>query len=790
MKKITVLSLFFLAALKPYAQSSAVYNLRSDTIDVFHYIVNLNVTDFTTKNIIGEATITFSPKVTSVNSISFDLLGLTVDSVIYNGTPLMFNYNDTLLVCHFPSAVPDADTASLDVYYSGVPEVDPSWGGFYFQSGYAYIMGVGFVSVPHTFGRTWHPCFDNFAEKATYEINITTNGGKVAYANGLLVSQTMSGSDVTRKWVINEPINSYLACFSVNSYTHVNQKYISAVTGDTTPIMLISLPADTTNFKNSFINLGNALDQFESHYGPYEWEKVGYVAVPFTGGAMEHASCISYPKFALTGTTMYQNLYAHELSHHWWGDLITCEKAEEMWINEGMARWSEALFYEKLSGTMGYMNDIRPNHKNVLWKAHVDDGGAYALNGVPANVTYGTTTYNKGADVVHTLRGYLGDSLFFIGLKSIISTYKFKNVNSYQFRDQLNSISGINVTNFFNDWVYQPGFPEFAIDSFTVVPVAGNYDVTVYSKQKTRLATHLATGVPMEISFKDNNFNSYTSTTLLSGANQVFTITGVPFNPATAFFNEAEKISEAVTAHQQNITSLGAKSFSNANFTFIVQSITDTVWARVEHHWVAADDFNPSNFLYTISPDRFWRVHLLGDVAGMYAKADINYNGTTSSGGYLDNGLMALLPGAFKEDSLRLLYRKNASENWQVVTNCTFTMGSHTDKSGSITIDSVKAGDYALGIKTSSVGISESKSGKNFNVYPNPATNQVTVEISDNALQGSSIVLCDVNGNRVRSCEITKGKCNIDVNGIARGTYLVSLFTQGHLIETRKLILK
>ncbi|HYG50334.1 MAG TPA: M1 family metallopeptidase, partial [Flavobacteriales bacterium] len=467
MKKIALAGLLFLFPLLNQAQTSAVYNLRSDTVDIFHYTVNLNVTDFTTKIIIGEANIEFSPKVTSINSLSLDLLGLTVDSVKYNGSLLTFNYNDTLLVCHFPSAVMDADTANVQVYYRGVPELDPSWGGFYFQSGYAYNLGVGFVSVPHTFGRTWHPCFDNFTEHATYEINLTTNGGKLGYANGLLVQETTVGSDVTRKWVMSDPIPSYLACVAVNNYTHVNQQYISTITTDTTPIMLISLAADTTNFKNSFINLNQALEQYETGYGPYEWEKVGYVAVPFSAGAMEHATCIAYPKFAINGSTTYQNLMAHELSHHWWGDLVTCLTAEEMWINEGMARWSEAYFFEKLSGYTGYMNDIRPNHKNVVYKAHVDDGGAYALNGVPANATYGTTTYNKGADVVHTLRGYLGDSLFFTGLKSIISNFKFKNISSYQFRDHLNTIPGINVTNFFDDWVFQPGFPEFAIDSFT-----------------------------------------------------------------------------------------------------------------------------------------------------------------------------------------------------------------------------------------------------------------------------------------------------------------------------------
>jgi hypothetical protein len=270
----------------------------------------------------------------------------------------------------------------------------------------------------------------------------------------------------------------------------------------------------------------------------------------------------------------------------------------------------------------------------------------------------------------------------------------------------------------------------------------------------------------------------------------VFTIAGVPFNPSVVFFNENEKISEAVTAQEQNITTTGNKVFSNANFTFNVQSIADTVWARVEHHWVAADNFISSNFLYSISPDRFWRVNLLGDVNNMHSKATISYNGSTTAAGYLDNGLMALLTTGFSEDSLRLFYRKDASENWQVVTNCTFTTGSLTDKSGNISVDTVKAGDYALGIKTGTVDVTENKKkNKKFNVYPNPASTFITVELKE-FLTGSSITISDMNGNRIKTFEVSQSRVNLDVNGLSRGTYLVSLFKQGQLVETHKLILK
>lgn len=793
--KTQFLALSFVAlATNALSQGSSVYNLRSDTIDVLHYNVHLDIKDFTTHVIGGYTEVTLSPKMPTVNRVCFDLLKMSIDSVIYNNDPITTFYNDTLLVCHFPAPVNDNDTVAVRIYYHGVPQEDPTWGGFYFSGSYAYNLGVAFTSVPHNFGRTWHPCFDNFVERATYEMHITTTGGKVAYCNGIMESETVSGADITRKWVMNDPIPTYLACVSVNAYTHVTQDYISTVTGNHIPINLISLPADTTKFKNSFINLPVAIQAYEEHFHPYEWDKVGFVAVPFSAGAMEHATIISYPLATLTGTTAYQNLMAHELSHHWWGDLVTCETAEDMWINEGFARWCEALFFEQLNGYSAYLGNIRDMHKKVVWKAHIDDGGFYPISGVPQSVTYGTTTYEKGADMVHTLRGYLGDSLFFAGLKHIQNNFKFKNINAIQFRDELNTFlspAGVNVTDYFNDWVLQPGFVQFAVDSMKVSG-SGTYSSQVFYKQKLRGATHLANNVPMQVTFIDNDFNRYSTRVMLGGASGNFTVTGIPFEPVVVFLNGDEKISQAVTAQEQYLTVVGSKIFSNANLNMQVQSISDSVWARVEHHWVAADPFIYSNFLYTISPDRFWSVYFTGDVPNFQAKATLNYNGTTSASGHLDNGLMAALSTGFNEDSLRLFYRPNAGENWEVLSGVTFTVGSKTDKVGSLSIDNLKAGDYALGIKTSAVGIAEvgPKQSK-LKIYPNPTNGLVTVEVKGFDVSGhDTVVIIDQAGNQVSAMAIRSSKTEINVSGLASAPYFVALLSKGKVVETQKLLVK
>ena len=175
---------------------------------------------------------------------------------------------------------------------------------------------------------------------------------------------------------------------------------------------LTALPGDTTNMKLSFTHLDEAMQAFEGRFGAYRWPKVGFSAVPFNAGAMEHATCIAYPKSLLDGTTNYETLMAHELSHHWWGDLVTCRTAEDMWLNEGWASFCEMLFTEALYGEEAYRDAVRDNHKDVLLYAHRSDGGRFPVSGIPLNITYGDHVYNKGADVARNLRSFMGDEDF------------------------------------------------------------------------------------------------------------------------------------------------------------------------------------------------------------------------------------------------------------------------------------------------------------------------------------------------------------------------------------------
>ncbi len=770
-------------------QQNYASNLRSDTLDILNYTINLDITDFTTNSIKGNTHVKFTPKINGVNFINLDLLLLTVDSIKLGAFTLTSSYNDTLLRVNLPTTYNVNDTGVVIVYYHGTPQGDASgWGGFYFQSGYAYNLGVGFASLPHNYGRVWYPCFDNFVERATYEFNITTNGGKISACNGYLAHDTTDlAGNRTRKWILDKTIPSYLACVSVASYATVHQSY-TGISGPL-PIELQAVATDTAAVKSSFINLPVALSTFENHFGAYKWNKVGYSMVPFNSGAMEHATNISYPKATATGSTTYQYLYAHELSHHWFGDLATCRTAEDMWLNEGWAHYCEFLFWETLNGPASYLSYVRANHLDNL-QFNTAKEGNLTLSNIPQTYTYGDHVYNKGADIAHTMRGYMGDSLFFYSVKTYLADNNYKDVSSTDFQNALSAASGLNMSDFFNDWVFNPGWPHFSIDSSVVVPSGSNYSVTVYVRQKLTGAPTYYSNVPLELTFKAANFVEQTKKIIMSGANASFTFT-IPFDPAFVAINMGEKISHAVAPEYKTLKTTSSNNFANAKMTMVVSSISDSAFVRVEHNYTAPDPFKTYSMPYRLSPNHYWKVDGILP-ANFKAKATINYEGRVlafSGNYYQDNNLINTY-----EDSLVLMYRRNAADDWKVYPNYTKNMlGNNNDKKGMITIDTLVLGEYVFAMMDYALAIKDQPTISDFatlKVFPNPAKEVITVDIYASlgkSVNNGVISIVDINGNVVFKEKLQQqNMLNINTTGFSSGVYLISIRSNDELLARSK----
>ena len=771
-------------------KSSENDNKRSDTINIINYSVYLDFSNASAQEIQGNCAITFHPKQNNISHINLDLLELSIDSITQNDTLITYSYNDTLIQASLLSVLNTIDTATVVVHYHGSPQQDASgWGGFYFQGSYAYNLGVGFSADPHNYGRVWHPCFDNFKERATYNFEILTTNGNTSYCNGELISDLVSGDTLIRSWEITSPIPSYLANVAVGPYTHARMDHISALSGLTIPVWLISSPSDTSSFTNAFQNLDDAIDIYESEFGLYKWSKVGFVAVPFSSGAMEHSTNICYPKAVLGSGIAYETLMAHELSHQWWGNYVTTESENEMWINEGMAVYCEHLFLEGKYGYTTYINNVKSNHKNVLLNAHINDDGHYALANVPHLHTYGDHSYKKGADVMHTLRSVMGESNFFAGLKSIQLNRAHRTINSLEFRDELNASSTVDVTDFFNDWIMNPGFPQFSIDSFSVSPNGSDFDVTVYTKQRLRAAPSYYNSVPFQITLLDDSWAKASKSIVLSGIADTVTIT-IPFHPTVAFLNENDKINQAVTGENSVFYSVSNLDLNYSEIRLFVDQLDDSVFLRSEHNYVAPDGFiDPSgwNAQYKLSEERYWTIHgIFGN--NFRGKMRVFYKG--QSPGALDYELFNDGgTGIFHEDSIRLFYRSGAGEEWTVLPNCTVQpAGNPLDGYGYINTDTLLPGDYTFGWISGPVGLNDQIDKIEYRIYPNPTKNVLWIDLRDFESSNYTLTINDLNGKMVQSESSCSSISLLDLSRIKPGVYILSVMDQSKFILSEKII--
>ncbi|MBK9673083.1 MAG: T9SS type A sorting domain-containing protein [Bacteroidetes bacterium] len=748
-------------------------NSRSDTVDILNYSINLSITNFTSKIISGFCTVKFRSKINGLQHVDFDLLKLTIDSVKQHDTLLTTTYNDTLLRLYLNGSMAVSDTDSVSVYYHGVPQTDATgWGGFYFTPTYAYNLGVGFGADPHVYGRVWFPCFDNFIERSTYDFTITTAAGKKAACNGVLTAHSVN-ANLTENWTwkLDQTIPTYLACVAIAAYKTVHQNF-SGING-IIPVELQGVALDTTGIKNSFVNLQAAFNTYEQRYGAYRWDKIGYSFVPFTGGAMEHATNITYPRSFATGSLSFETIMAHELSHHWWGDLITCRTQEDMWLNEGMASFSENLFTENVYGSDQYIRDVKSNLTEIVHFTHHKEGGYQAVSGVPHSLTYSDHVYLKGKAVAHCLRGYMGDSLFFAGLQYFLNSKKFTDVSSYDFRDALETSSGLNLHAFFDNWVFSPGFSHFSVDSVRSTSLGIGYSNAISIKQKLTGAPNYFTDVPIDITLVDSSWQSETVRVMLSGKDSTFLIP-TTFYPRYTALNYKQKTIDAISSEAHVLKSTGITNFSNAFMTVTVNTISDSALLRIEHNWTKPDSLKDVSKHYQLSPNRYWKVDGIIP-SGLVASGKITYDGRKISfagNSYLDHDLIV-----GKEDSLVLLYRANAGGDWNVYTSYTKAMGNVNDKTGTITIDSIKAGEYVLAMKNSPLSTAPVLKNENieYKIYPNPAGNKLTIELLKNTNNNSDIDIYDSSLKLYENYRVQGEQNNLTVSseGWPDGIYFV-----------------
>jgi aminopeptidase N len=747
---------------------SALAQNHRDKIDVVHYDITLDVSDFSQFIIKGNTEIIFQPIEEELQTVAFDLYSYTIDSIIFNGEKVEnFNYNDTVFSFIPSSIIAIGQQDTCRVYYHGMPSLEPDygWGGVHHGTSMIFNMGVAIRDVPHGFGRGWFPCIDNFTDKALYDIHLITKSEHRGIASGVLVEEAALGENQkVWSWKLNQSSPTYLVSFTAGEFTLNTIDYAGLT--KSFPIEIYALQQDSTAAALTFADVPEMMSLYESLFGPYHWDKAGYTVVEFNSGAMEHITNIAYPNYALTTNLANQRLVAHELSHHWFGNLATCNNAANMWLNEGWARYCEALYLEHFHGKESYNNYVATKQRSVVNGAHNTDGGYWALNDIPLNITYSTTVYDKGAVVVHNLRHYMGDELFFPAVREYLETFSEGNASSVDLMNTLSEASGVDLTGFFNTWVFNGGFPQYMIDSV----VTDGSNVTVGVSQQSVGRDYIGDMNKVEINFIDSDWNIISQPLLFDGqaGNQFFSL---DFEPVMTILDLYNKTADAVFDHSKVLKSVSSYTPIGTNITVYPQVLTDSVFMHVAQMWKGPNEVGVSQNGVEPIDIGYWRISFAAE-GDFSAKTRFLFNTI----GLDDLGLT-------EEDSLVLIYRPDSRYPWTIPQHAFYgNIGS-----GSFILENLQLGDYAVAKYqgATNVLIPENKLKR---VWPNPFIQGCYFELP--IQQGVEITIYNMRGQIVDKLKTEQFSDQFfyDASGINSGVYFYEVANQDNLFYSGRII--
>ena len=419
------------------------YNkLNQKNLDILHYDLNFNL--FPKKNEI-KASCTILVKINELKSNKIVLNfydNMEIEKVLLNNIKAPFSRDSKHLFISKNDIT--KDTVSIYIQYSGTPK-SLGFGSFNFKR-FKKEPVVYTLSEP-IFASTWFPCNDIPIDKATADIKITNDSSFVSVSNGKLVDIVSSGGKKTYHWKTVYPISTYLISIFSADYDHFSQKYISLNKQDTMNIEYFSFPEHTKLAKVDFsVNL-KVLKYFSSLFGEYPFikEKYGVAEFLWSLGAMENQTITGIGANFIGGRKFFNDIYIHELAHQWWGDAVTLKTWKDIWLNEGFATYSEALYFEHESGKDALISTLMSKFGEFEGKTLYN----------PGIKLFDKIVYNKGAWVLHMLRREIGEEQFFQVLRNYYETFKYKNASTEDFKQICENVSQKDLNYFFDQWVYK-----------------------------------------------------------------------------------------------------------------------------------------------------------------------------------------------------------------------------------------------------------------------------------------------------------------------------------------------
>jgi aminopeptidase N len=549
-------------------------NSNTQNYDITYHKLEFNV-DPAVYFVSGKITTTYTA-LANMTTLTFDLSNaLTVSSVKINNVSLAntaYTQNTNELIITLPATQLTGTQATVEVVYSGAP---PQNGFFAFTStthGTSNTPVIYTLSEPYG-ARDWWPCKQDLNDKINnIDVYITAPSQYVSVSNGVEPeAPVINGNLKTTHFRHNYPIPAYLICMAVTNYSIINQ------TGGAAPneypiINYIYPESDTTSVRAQLLQtplILNYLSALLENY-PFANEKYGHAQFGW-GGGMEHTTVSFMQNFS-------RGLIAHEMAHQWFGDKITCGTWKDIWLNEGFATYLAAIIIENFDGPAAFVTE----KANMIGNITSSAGGALYLTDAEAlsvnRIFDYRLTYNKAAMVLHMLRFKLGDSVFFQGLRNYLadSNLAFKYAVTTDLKSHLEAVYRSSLTEFFNDWVYNQGYPIYSISVQNIT--AGQVQITVNQTTSHPSVAFFEMPVPVRLLGANGQTFDVVVNNTVNGeqfnTSVPFTVTGVQFDPTK---NIISRMSMATLDNTDFNFETAIKIFPNPSSKSISVSIPENI---------------------------------------------------------------------------------------------------------------------------------------------------------------------------------------------------------------------
>ncbi|RLD53328.1 MAG: hypothetical protein DRJ05_16640, partial [Bacteroidetes bacterium] len=432
--------------------------------DVTFYFLDIEV-DNSSTYVAGEVTYHAEVVAEELDTFAFELLfGMTIDEVLINGVVYGADHTTDEAFVYLNDPIAQGESFTVKITYHGTP---PS-GGFF--SGISTTTDwekdvTWTLSEPFN-ARDWWPVKQVLEDKAdSVWVFLTTHEDNMAGSQGLLTAVTpMPDNKLRYEWKSSYPIDYYLISFAVSEYQEYNIYAHPEEMGEDSLLIqnfIYDSPNCLETYQDGIDATAEMIELFSDLFSlyPFSEEKYGHCLTAL-GGGMEHQTMTTMGGFSF-------GLVAHELGHMWFGDNITCATWSDIFINEGFATYADYLAMEFILGQGSADGEMNGIHNSVMSQP---DGSTY----IPEDeIYYGNEwrifnsrlSYSKGAAIIHMVRfEFQDDELFFDALHQYTEQYAGGTATGADFRDKMSEVSGIDFTDFFDQWYYGQGYPTYSVE--------------------------------------------------------------------------------------------------------------------------------------------------------------------------------------------------------------------------------------------------------------------------------------------------------------------------------------